>query len=225
MRGDARVVERAGWYQLITPSDTSGSLNEVVHGDCPTDTDRVIEHTIRSFQGRPFKWCVWPWSRPSDLAARLDQRGLEHWEAQGMTIRTGGPGAELKVDVDPPFELAAAVWAEGWSEGADQVRSDLRSLVASDHRLFLAWVDGLPAGIAAYRLLGGAAYLHGAVVLERFRGRGAYRALIAARLQHLALHGVPLATTHARSHTSAPILARAGFATQFRYLVFRHGMR
>lgn len=192
-------------------------------GDCPGNPDAAIDAVLRAYAGRPFKWCVWPWSQPGDLAMRLQRRGFQPSWARGMTHTTGGPGAALQVDVDPPIDLASSVWAEGWGEPVDLVRRDLMALMGSDHRLFLAWVDGMPAGIGAYRELEGAAYLHGSVVLERFRGRGAYRALVAARLQHLALQGIPLAVTHAREATSAPLLTRQGWVTQFRYLVFRPG--
>ena len=55
------------------------------------------------------------------------------------------------------------------------------------------------------------AYLVGGVVLPAFRGRGVYRALIAARLRHARAAGVAVVTTQARAATSAPILARLGF--------------
>jgi hypothetical protein len=57
--------------------------------------------------------------------------------------------------------------------------------------------------------------------LPRFRGRRAYGALLAARLTALRAAGVTLATTHARDHTSAPMLERVGFETQFRYTIYR----
>ena len=86
--------------------------------------------------------------------------------------------------------------------------------------LFLARAGGVPAGVAGVALLPRSAYLMGAVVLRAFRGRGIYRALIAARLAAAAARGIPIATTQAREDTSAPRLERLGFETVCRYPVF-----
>ena len=66
----------------------------------------------------------------------------------------------------------------------------------------------------------GAVYLTGAITLPALRGRGVYRATIGARLELAAREGFRLATTHARCATSAPILERLGFETDFRYPLF-----
>ena len=60
-------------------------------------------------------------------------------------------------------------------------------------------------------------YLMGGVTLAAARGRGVYKALVAARLAFAREHGVALATSHARSETSAPILERLGFETLCHY--------
>lgn len=60
------------------------------------------------------------------------------------------------------------------------------------------------------------AYLLGTQVFEAARGRGAYRALVAARLAFLRERGIDVAVTHAREATSAPMLEHLGFETLFR---------
>lgn len=55
------------------------------------------------------------------------------------------------------------------------------------------------------------ARLFGAGVIPEFRGRGAYRGLLAARLDDARDRGATLALVHARSGTSGPILCRVGF--------------
>jgi GNAT superfamily N-acetyltransferase len=57
------------------------------------------------------------------------------------------------------------------------------------------------------------AYLDGGAVLEPYRGRGLYRALVAARLTYAAEHGATLAFTQGRISTSSPILQRLGFTS------------
>lgn len=54
--------------------------------------------------------------------------------------------------------------------------------------------------------------MFGAGVVPAFRGRGAYRALLAARLHDARGRGATLALVHARSGTSGPILRKIGFA-------------
>jgi GNAT superfamily N-acetyltransferase len=59
----------------------------------------------------------------------------------------------------------------------------------------------------------------GGVVLPALRGRGVYRALVSARLEHARSRGISLATCQA-GRMSAPILERLGFETVCRFLVF-----
>ncbi|HVY44897.1 MAG TPA: GNAT family N-acetyltransferase, partial [Minicystis sp.] len=80
---------------------------------------------------------------------------------------------------------------------------------------FLARAGGAGAGTAALVLHDDFGYLLGAHVVPAFRRRGAYTALVAARLAFLARRGIGLAVTQARVETSAPILERLGFATVF----------
>lgn len=63
----------------------------------------------------------------------------------------------------------------------------------------------------------GFGYLVGGLVAPEVRGRGIYRALVAARLAFLRERGMPLAITHARDATSAPMLEHLGFGTVYRY--------
>ena len=55
------------------------------------------------------------------------------------------------------------------------------------------------------------ARLWGGAVLEAHRGRGVYRALVAARMTYAAEHGATMALTQGRITTSSPILQRLGF--------------
>jgi hypothetical protein len=58
-------------------------------------------------------------------------------------------------------------------------------------------------------------------VLPAARGRGAYRALVAARLAFLRARHVEYAVTQAREATSAPMLEHLGFETLFRSTCWR----
>lgn len=76
----------------------------------------------------------------------------------------------------------------------------------------VAYLDGRAVGTAGMTVAGPDARLWGGGVLPEARGRGVYRALLAARLAYAAAQGCELAIVKGRVETSAPILRRAGFA-------------
>lgn len=214
---------RAGWVQLVTPLFRSGGFNEVALAQLEADeADAVIDATIAEYDalGIRFRWTVGPDSRPADLGARLARRGLVGERGVMMAAAV----AEVPVDIGPgltverveaaQLERFAAVSAEGWGCDPEPLRVYHRSVLADpDGRShsFLAYVDGAPAGVANYVAHARSAFFIGGVVLPAFRGRGVYKALLAARLRHAAARGIAVVMTHARASTSAPILARLGF--------------
>ena len=88
--------------------------------------------------------------------------------------------------------------------------------------IYLAYVDGRPVarGSAAFGERG--ATLFGGSTLPEARGRGAYRALVAARWEDAVARGTPVLVTQA-GPMSRPILARLGFreVCEIRILVDR----
>jgi GNAT superfamily N-acetyltransferase len=75
----------------------------------------------------------------------------------------------------------------------------------------VAYLDGMPVGTGGIASRGPAAGLWGGAVREGFRGRGIYRAMLAARLEYAAAHEMTMALVKGRVQTSGPILRRAGF--------------
>lgn len=227
---DLQMIERPGWRQIVTPSVKRGGFNEVSLAQLDErDADAVIDATIAHYRtlGCRFVWRVGPDSAPADLAARLARRGLVHGVGLGMARSTdfaGDPTGVEEVDATT-VDVYTRVLAEGWGTlpiaAANElaVRADRRapSDAAPAPHLFLARVAGEPAAAASSMLFARSVYLIGGVTLERFRGRGAYRALIAARLAHARARGIALAITIARAGTSAPILERLGFAAICRF--------
>ena len=233
LQPDSRVIARAGWYQVHTPSVRDGALNEVVRCEElePASADAAIAREVARHAGLglDLKWVVAPTTRVADLPARLARAGFTTtWWARAMAVEPARHAAEPSlapgVSVGPVEDAAggeawAQVVAEGWGQALERARGDAaRALAGGRHALFLARLDGRPAGAAA-TFVGPAGYLTGAVVLESARGRGLYRALVAARVAALARAGVALAVTQARDHSSAPILDRLGFETLFRFPV------
>lgn len=234
---DLRRIERPGWVQIITPSFRTGGLNEVAFSALAEDeADAVIDATIAEYRalGIAFRWAVPPGSAPADLGERLVRRGLHESRGRGMARSTaapelpGAPAAPPELSVEEIVDPADAgvytrAMAEGWGTDPEPLLRVHEMLLARPERrdrLFLARWDGEPAGTAAYVAFPRSAFLLGAVVLPRFRGRGLYRALALARLADARARGLELATCHARESSSAPILERLGFATIGRFAIY-----
>jgi N-acetylglutamate synthase-like GNAT family acetyltransferase len=232
LRADSQVIERPGWYQVVTPSSTYRWLNEVVLSAIEdADAERVVAETIARYRrlGVDFKWCVGPWSRPAHLAELLAPQASERWDVRGMTCDPTALHMESSVraeqvterSLDEHVDATMRLWAMPESEREPLRAASLARLRSGETELYVVRHDGSVAGTAG--LLAkqdGSAYLVGAIVDEGARGRGFYKALLAARLARLRERGIRLATTQAREATSAPILARLGFDTVFRSQVF-----
>lgn len=219
---DSQVIVRPGWRQLLTPSVKGGGFNDVslsVVDDA--DADRIIDETIAQYaqHGCRFSWRVGPDSS-QHLKARLAARGLTYHLGYGMARST-----ELAIDVDPRISIERVTeatvntftqtMAKGWDMDPATVAPANEAVVRANGPLvmFLARWDGEPAATAGAALHPRSIYMIGGVVLPAFRGRGLYRALVDARLAFARQHGIELATSLAKSDTSAPILERMGFET------------
>ncbi|HEY8076740.1 MAG TPA: hypothetical protein VIF62_21590 [Labilithrix sp.] len=226
------MIERPGWLQIVTPSTPGTYQNEIVFSALePREVDDVIEREIARCrdENRPLKWCVGPWTRPADFGERLARRGFESWDVRGMSIASDAPIATpdgldvFTIEGGEALDRWLRVMLAGWSMPEDQIEAERTSYASAlaqtppAANLFAVrdartdeWLA--TAGLGANDAYG---YLVGGQVLERARGRGAYRALVAARLAWLRARSIPFAVTQARAATSAPILARLGFATLF----------
>lgn len=225
---DLQLIERPGWLQIVTPSIKSGGFNEVIYSLLDErSADTAIDEAIATYRtlGLKFRWNAGPGSGPADLCERLEQRGLTRSSGRGMARSTdGGPPANVGVVV----EVSAAtldhythVMAAGWgADGAALGAAHQHILDEGQHRLFVAYCDGVPAAAASYAPFPRSAFLMGGVVLAEFRGRGLYRALVQARMAHARARGITLVTSHARESTSSPILEKMGFETVCRFPMF-----
>lgn len=246
LRADSRLIKRPGWVQVITPSAPGTLLNEVIYSQVDAArADAAIDRVVAEYaaDGHPVKWCVGPWTKPDDFGERLARRGFSSWDVRGMAALAAraidrseradvagrgheprGVAVEEITEQAMPAYVATAV--RGWSLPPGQETAELASHLAALRarrrvaRFFAARVGGEIAATTALFLKGDHAYLAGAQVLPPHRGKGIYRALVAARLAFLAERGIALAVTHAREATSAPILAHLGFETLFRSQCF-----
>jgi GNAT superfamily N-acetyltransferase len=225
---DQRVIERPEWFQVISPSIKHGSMNGVdLAVIAAADVDRVIDATIAEYRGLgcKFRWAVGPDSAPGDLGDRLEHRGLVRREVVSMARATGELAGHSEIAVErvtaASFDAFATVMASGWTGELAAVRQVYGVALETELQwLYLARVAGEPAGGAAMARFAKSAHLRSGVVLPAFRGRGVYRELVRARLADAATSGIALATTHARAATSAPGLAKMGFAEVARGSVY-----
>jgi GNAT superfamily N-acetyltransferase len=221
---DLVEIECDGVLQIVTPSSKDGPLNEIIHARLDGD-DAAIEAAIDRATGEyisrglRYRWRVGPTETPADLADRLARRGLKPSPGLGMARSTvcdpvDDPGIRI-VQVDASnVDTYTEVMTAGWSVDIGPFRELHRAVVAGTRQhLFMAFVDGAPVATGSYVAFARSAYLIGAVTLPDYRGRGLYRALVEARLAHAHAAGLPIATTHARGSSSAPILAKLGFDT------------
>jgi len=128
--------------------------------------------------------------------------GLEtRWATDVDTMRDNlQVGADVFGDSMPPEEEIVAE--------VERARTDAESGTGS----VVAYLDGVPVGCGGLSLVDGVARLWGGAVREEARGRGAYRAVLTARLQRGVERGATMALVKGRIQTSGPILRRAGFA-------------
>jgi GNAT superfamily N-acetyltransferase len=171
------------------------------------------------------EWELGDSSTPADLIEQLAELGILPDEdepvAIGMVLTAGDgmdepPGTSAR-RVQSVDELVTArrIQNEAFGGSADdevgfdQAEADFAT-EGEIGSTFLAFVDGEPvaAGYASYTPLG--LLLFGGATLPSARGRGAYRALVAARAREAADRGTPALVTHA-GQMSRPILERLGF--------------
>jgi ribosomal protein S18 acetylase RimI-like enzyme len=194
-----------------------------------TDADATIARVVDDARrgGYGVSWGVHAHDDPTDLASRLGRHGfvdelgpesilvldardprLDALPAPGVTIRR----IEREADVGDVVAINEAVWGPDftpwllrWYRGAWAGEADPIGVYVAD-------VDGVAAGtawVAPHRGRSFASFF-GATVLPAFRGRGAYRALVAARARFARESGSHWLVVGANDQ-SAPRLARVGF--------------
>ena len=192
------------------------------------DVDAVIAGEIAHFRalGQPFEWKHFDHDRPADLPERLVAAGFEraedeqllvlHLGAEGLpeglnepiasTVRDGG--VEL---IDDAVRIAEVVWPEHAAWLRTSLATELMEAPAHT-RLFASYQDGRPVAAAWTRRTPGSPFLglFGGATLPEARGRGHYRALVAARARHARKIGAEVLWVDA-GPMSAAVLMRLGF--------------
>ncbi len=176
--------------------------------------------------GRPtLRWWVDERTRPADTEAQLAALGLrrvERLEVLALPVGTDLPVPDdvtvVRATSRADVELAGRIQAEVFDMSPAteaQVEDLTRSVMLPEAerliRSYVAYVDGEPAASAGSTVDGDALRFWDGSVLPAFRGRGAYRALVAQRLVDARTTTARFALVKAVDTTSAPILKNLGF--------------
>jgi GNAT superfamily N-acetyltransferase len=173
-------------------------------------------------------WTVSDTSRPKGVEAELLRRSaqvVERTDVLGLDLTRGVPematGADVAVTRVTDREgvrdaLLLSQSAFGGSPPDDEeldhgLEEITRGLDDDSGGRVVASVVGRPASTGGWGIVGPVCRLWGGGTHPDLRGRGAYRAVLRARLEIAVGAGATLALTHGRVDTSSPILRRLGF--------------
>lgn len=220
---DVTVLDRPDLLLLTTPRPVV-YLNAVLRTRSTDPRALVAEVTGRALSVTP-RWMVPDTFPRGPLEAALTAAGwspgVRH-EVRVLPVDawTGRARVEVRPVLDRDTLLDCLSVAQrafgspdrGWTE--DSLTADLRQCRDGARvRRFVAYLEGAPAssgGLTAYPELGFGLLWGGGTVPEA-RGRGAYAAVLHARLEAARHMGLGLVGLYAVEHTSGPIVARQGF--------------
>lgn len=224
---ETQIIHKDGWYQTFTPTLNEPSLNEVVVSHLEdSEVEKCIDETFAMYlkQNLSFRWYIGPMSSPARIEKIISSKAQSFSEFRGMVSNTDQLiQIPANITVEPVdtknFDEFMKTNLIAWEANPSQVEFHTikmkRYLLHPRCRLFLAKKDDEPIGTAATVMKDGYGYLIGGAILEPYRGHGAYRSLIQARLMALKEENLPFAVTWARETTSAPILENLGFKSAF----------
>jgi GNAT superfamily N-acetyltransferase len=232
------IVETPRYRVVLQPDFPVPGPNSASWVRCRAEeAGEVIDEVTALFRERqlPLMWVLDPHTEPANFPEFLTARGVlpdPHAPESAVMV------LPIDVHVDAPpvermelhdgladmdaFRGVDAVNAESFGGRtppsdagyiAQLERRRQNQIAAGNRRVVLATIDGEPAGSSGLSLYApDGALINGGGVRPKFRGRGVYRAMVAARLEMareagvagLSVWGAPM---------SAPILARLGFET------------
>ena len=175
------------------------------------------------FAGRDVEWKVYSHDGPPGLEAALAAAGFKPQEpetfvvldldAAGLAIEPP-PGVEVREVIDEAG-VADLVKVSDAAFGREEPWRSAELVARLGHpnqALYVAYEGGEPISSGRLELAPGRAFagLYGGGTVPEHQGRGAYRALVAARAAEARRRGVRYLTVDARE-TSRPILQRLGF--------------
>ena len=195
-----------------------------------SETEMVVHAEIEYFTrlGCAFEWKIYSHDEPPDLLTKLRKCGFGIGEEESVMVCDSGELSPLLTAQLPAGMTVVSVRDEGriedylsvetavWSCEANGMRELLLSTLSDPFQRelgFVAYVDAKPIGCGRVTASPQSRFagLWGGSVLPDFRGRGAYRALLSARIDHIRQFDSIRYLRVDAMPTSRPILERYGF--------------
>ena len=241
----SRVVERESLLYTVSSKDQH-ALNQVLRVRDDGDLAASVAEVSAAHRGVTSRWMLARDSQSPRLEALLteagyglgpmhnvrwvDARHAQVGGAEGVVVRPVVDQASLTDCIRvcerafgasrgaiTPARVADELGRVGADGSADTAR--VQRYVAYDATTATPLSSG---GLNLFPSLG-LGFLWGGGTVPEGRGRGAYRALVAARLARAAERGCPLVAIYARHGTSDPIVAALGFAKAGTMVVWERG--
>jgi len=223
---DDEVIEVLPAVTRLRPGD--GAYHCIVYSALTKqDADAAIAEQVGHYRamGKPFEWKVYGHDRPADLLERLRRQGFIVGPKEAVVVLDlrhapawidEPPGCEVvrvrtAEQVGLFRDAAAEIFGKDYGVTAGQLE---RAIAAGSrqHVGYLAMIDGAAASVGRLYTHPDSAFggLYGGGTRTPFRGRGLYRALVAARARDAREWGAKYLIVDALP-TSRPILERLGF--------------
>jgi len=213
-----RLCGAGGGYRMVSWS---------VLADDTADAAIAAEVDHHRRLGAAFEWKVYSHDGPPDLRDRLARHGFEVGPCEAVLAydlsdapapwqEDAGHGTVVVVDrpelVDVFRRTAESAFGRDYGPTAGQLAAALAA-GSTQHRGYVAYAgDGAPAAVGRLYTHPRSAFagLYGGGTVPAHRGRGLYRAVVAARARDAAAAGARYLIVDALP-TSRPILERLGF--------------
>ena len=230
---ERRTLVRDGETTDILPGVTrltgpDGAFHVLIHSSLtPETTDAVIAEQVGHYRslGAGFEWKVYAHDAPADLRERLARHGFTVGPLEAVLV-LDLRNAPAWVEEPTPYETvrverveqvgmfrdaAEAIFGKDYALTAGQLVQAIQAR-SNQHVAYMAVADGQAVSIGRLYThpdshFGG---LYGGGTRAAYRGRGLYRALVAARARDARALGARYLVVDALP-TSRPILARLGF--------------
>lgn len=206
----------------------TGIYNYVSSWDfSPSDASTVVAQVAGHFRssGEELLWRLYEHDAERDetnaISAALSAQGFVA-EPSGMFM-LADTSLSQQVPMSETFEVrqvASVAAVNDFIDAADQAFNERHTdrqraayqdeLGNPDHLLFVAYVGDMPVASSRMEIAGAFGQLYGGGVIPAWRGRGIYRAMVAARLHAARKRGLRYLSTEA-ADSSRPILESLGF--------------
>jgi len=219
-------VDVPGVDGIRTPSVSHPMANCVIDWDVKKDkVDESIKGVIANYKGNPFLVMATPVNKPSmnEIEAGLQKNGFIR-AFDVFTLKLTDLD-KFRYQKNPAIEVKKIPMDKILTEFPNHVfdeafKAEFKGLWAEvyntkpkkgEFEVYVSYMDGIPVTVGVAFYIGDTLNLTGAGTLEKYRGKGAYRALTAERIAEAKKRGIKAVTIQSKTTTSAPILMRNGF--------------